>query len=361
MTERASGRAAVWTDERPQAPGRERTIKHPDLIRAAGCVVWRDPDEILLVHRPKYDDWSLPKGKQEPGEQLPLTAVREVAEEASVRPVLGPRLPSVRYLVRGEPKRVDYWSAVTADDAGASNEVDAVRWLPLPAAVELLSYDHDRKVVAGLVPRRTVPLIFVRHASAGSKASWPEDDMLRPLDAHGTADASSVAHLLACFATRARVLSSPAARCVDTVAPYAAAAGTTVETSEALYSKTTRGDSAAPLIRALAAAGRPAIVCVHRENLPALVAAACQELGAARPASVSMPKGAFLVLHCGTGGRDLAGAERYTLSAGSLSIGWPGSWALARRRRRRMRYARYATSSAAAAISTYSAYLFTVL
>ena len=82
------------------------------MIHAAGAVVWRtgpEGPEVLVVHRPKYDDWSLPKGKQEPGEHLLVTAVREVEEETSVRPVLGPPLPSASYLYRGQDKRVDYW------------------------------------------------------------------------------------------------------------------------------------------------------------------------------------------------------------------------------------------------------------
>src|SRR5208282_4607834 len=115
-----------------------------DLIRAAGAVVWRPTiggnsgnsgnsgtsgAEVLLVHRPKYDDWSLPKGKREPGEHILLTAVREVFEETSVRSVLGPRLPTVEYLVGDVRKRIDYWSARSpGSQAAASNEVDVVSW-----------------------------------------------------------------------------------------------------------------------------------------------------------------------------------------------------------------------------------------
>ena len=89
-----------------------------------------DDADVLLVHRPKYDDWSLPKGKREPGEHVLLTAVREVLEETSVRPVLGPRLPTTEYLVRGRPKKVNYWSATAAGaEAAPSHEIDAVAWL----------------------------------------------------------------------------------------------------------------------------------------------------------------------------------------------------------------------------------------
>ena len=160
-------------------------------ILSAGAVLWRpaaDGIEVLLVHRPKYDDWSLPKGKREPGEHVLLTAAREVYEETSVRPVLGPRLRTVEYLVHDRPKQVDYWAALcTHDEAAASHEIDAVCWLPLPQVLERLSYAHDADVIASLRPRATVPLILVRHASAGHKSDWAGEDLLRPLDAEGVA------------------------------------------------------------------------------------------------------------------------------------------------------------------------------
>ena len=112
-----------------------------DAIHSAGAVLWRpacglaDGADVLLVHRPKYDDWSLPKGKREPGEHVLLTAVREVLEETSVCAVLGPRLPTIEYLALGRPKRVDYWSATRPGaEAAPSHEIDAVAWHPLGAA-----------------------------------------------------------------------------------------------------------------------------------------------------------------------------------------------------------------------------------
>jgi 8-oxo-(d)GTP phosphatase len=280
-------------------------------IRAAGAVLWRPGPEILLIHRPKYDDWSLPKGKQEPGEHILLTAVREVQEETSVRPVLGPRLPSASYLFRGEPKRVDYWSA-PAHDAAPDNEIDAVAWLPADQALDRLSYPHDRDVVAAVVPRQTVPLILVRHGSAGAKDDWPGDDTLRPLDARGAADSVALAGLLACFAPRARVLSSPMLRCTETVRPYADLAQVPLETDPALSPyliRTDGGNTPGPVIRELVAAGEPAVVCLHRENLPGVLAAACLALGAVPPADQGLPKGGFWVLH--SAGGKLAAAEKY--------------------------------------------------
>jgi 8-oxo-(d)GTP phosphatase len=303
-----------------------------EAILAAGAVVWRpashQPEkvEVLLVHRPKYDDWSLPKGKREPGEHVLLTAVREVHEETSVRPVLGPRLRTVEYLARGRPKQVDYWSALSAgDQAAASHEVDAVAWLSWPQERGRLSYPHDATVIASLRPRKTVPLILVRHASAGQKGSWPGGDLLRPLDAEGALDAVLLADLLSCFAPSARVISSAAQRCIQTVRPYAAAFGGSVEAEAALVApgragetssdRTDHADSLPRLIRDLVAAAEPTVVCLHGENLPAALAAACSALGSPSPATgpePPLPKGAFYVVHVAAG--ELAGLERYELS-----------------------------------------------
>jgi len=145
------------------------------LIKAAGAVAWRPgPDgrpEILLVHRRKYDDWSLPKGKVEPGETLPVTAVREVLEEGGARLALGRRLNSIRYNVGGRPKRVHYWSASVAsldDHAVPNDEVDEIEWLDADRAIDRVSYRHDHGVLADFarLPAQTVPVILLRHAKA---------------------------------------------------------------------------------------------------------------------------------------------------------------------------------------------------
>jgi 8-oxo-(d)GTP phosphatase len=308
-----------------------------DLILAAGAVPWRRVTdetsggsgalgvETLLVHRPKHDDWSLPKGKREPGEHILLTAVREVFEETGVRSALGPRLPSAEYLNGAFPKRIDYWSMFSpgAADSGftAGHEVDEVSWLPLPQARQRLTYPRDVAVIAGLRPRVTVPLILLRHASAGQKENWPADDESRPLDAKGEVGALALAGLLLCFAPSARVLSSPALRCTESVRPYAEAFGATVDAEAALAlsrrsgdssSRTNRGDALTHLVRDLVAVGGPAVLCLHRENLPKALAAACAALGAPeplKPPDPPLPKGGFWVVHMAGGG--LAGLERY--------------------------------------------------
>jgi 8-oxo-dGTP pyrophosphatase MutT (NUDIX family) len=126
------------------------------MIEAAGGVVWnisaKGVVKVLLVHRPRYDDWSFPKGKLDPGESHRQAAVREVAEETGLSCRLGDELSEVRYADRkGRPKRVRYWSMEPVDGEFAPNdEVDEVRWLPVDEAAELLSYAHDRTVLIAL-------------------------------------------------------------------------------------------------------------------------------------------------------------------------------------------------------------------
>jgi 8-oxo-dGTP diphosphatase len=131
-------------------------VDEPGEVRAAGGLVVRDapPDtvEVALVHRPKYDDWSLPKGKLKPGESWPEGALREVEEETGLRCELGPELEPVRYHDRkARPKLVRYFRMrPLGGDFTPSDEVDELRWAQPGEALELLDYEHDRSLVRGL-------------------------------------------------------------------------------------------------------------------------------------------------------------------------------------------------------------------
>lgn len=303
----------------PQKPADKNT----GTITAAGAVAWRPgpggAPEVLLVHRRRYDDWSLPKGKTEPGEALPVTAVREVREEGGARIVLGRRLTQVKYKVSGRPKRVTYWSAlVTGVDAGAvpNEEIDEAVWLPEEQARERTSYAQDLEVLDAFAaaPADTVPLIMLRHAKAEPKDEWPGQDDVRPLSARGHRDAEAVGPVLACFAPAAGVFTSPALRCTETVRPYAEAAGVRVQRTDALrIARTGRADWSQFLASVLASE-RPAILCGHRENLPGLIAGAAAGLGAAAPSGCDdpLPTAGFCLLHVAAG--KLVGADRYDLS-----------------------------------------------
>ena len=119
-------------------------------VKAAGGVVRRADGTIAVVHRPRYDDWSLPKGKLDPGESFEEAALREVWEETGLRVSLGEELPSVEYTVRDRPKRVRYWLMSVESDPGfePNDEVDELRWLSPRDAEALLTYDRDKGVVA---------------------------------------------------------------------------------------------------------------------------------------------------------------------------------------------------------------------
>jgi len=211
------------------------TRAEPSRVRAAGCAVWRPGDggglETALVHRPKYDDWSLPKGKPEAGEHLLETAHREVLEETGLDVALGRRSVRTTYDVALPdgglaPKDVDYWTAQwTGGRFRANDEVDELRWLSLTEAAELCTHEHDRAVLVDLA-RTDLPLmptvVLVRHGRAGDRAEWDGPDDLRPLDGKGRRQAQRMAEVLPLFRPTA-VFSAPRTRCEQTVAPLAEA------------------------------------------------------------------------------------------------------------------------------------------
>lgn len=289
-------------------------------VRAAGTVLSRHAEsgaEVALIHRSRYDDWSLPKGKREPGEHLLETAVREVAEETGIRVVLGRLLGHASYQSFGRPKRVDYWAARPADTGARpgfvpNDEVDALDWLPVPAAPGRLSYQRDISLLADFAdgPADTIPFILLRHASAGSKRRWSGNDLHRPLDPDGAADAEHLARLLSCFGS-CRVISSAAERCVATVRPYAELTGVPIEIEAGLTMPQPGSGTARELRRTaeIIDDGKPTVICAHGENLSSLLQAACERLGARPPKGPPLRKAAWWVLHTADGA--LAGAERY--------------------------------------------------
>ncbi|GHH79610.1 hypothetical protein GCM10018781_58000 [Kitasatospora indigofera] len=150
-------RAVTGASASPSASlsGRGRTVL------AAGAVLWLPGRQkkkglgrprIALIHRPKYDDWSLPKGKLDPGESLVQAALREVEEETGLRCVLGAELPAQHYLAQGRPKEVRYWAAVPVGGSFTPNrEVDRLEWLPARKARARLTHDRDRVLVDALL------------------------------------------------------------------------------------------------------------------------------------------------------------------------------------------------------------------
>ena len=272
----------------------------PRDVRAAGAVVTRKGGEVLLVHRPKYDDWSFPKGKLDPGEHAVTAAVREVAEETGLDVCLGPPLTRQRYrMSNGRWKSVDYWTAraVGSDDVAgyrANDEIDAVEWVDRQAARDRLTYAYDRDTLdeAGPLRRRTRALVVLRHGKARARGGWTADDRLRPLVQLGESQAQRLVPLLAAFGVTA-VHTSSSTRCVQTVTPYADAAGCSVELHDELSEEDATAEAVVDLVDALLdddLDGGGAVLCTHRPVLPTV-------LDALEVRDVRLEPGAMLVAH----------------------------------------------------------------
>ncbi|MBS5244319.1 MAG: NUDIX hydrolase [Actinomyces graevenitzii] len=236
---------------------RIKASRRPPVL-AAGALVWRlknDKLQVLVVHRPRYDDWSFPKGKAEPGESMVLTAIREVAEETGRQIVLGRYLGKARRrLVSGRKKRTLYWAAQVLPEAGpgeglraavkpaSKREIDKVRWWKVKKAARKLTHADDKRLLARLVDwyesgqLQVHSLVLVRHAKAVSRATWGygiNSEITRPLVmGRGQAQARDVAALLSAYGV-GELVSSPWRRCVDTLAPYAHGCGLDLRSDEA--------------------------------------------------------------------------------------------------------------------------------
>ena len=236
---------------------RLKASRRPPVL-AAGALVWRlknDKLQVLVVHRPRYDDWSFPKGKAEPGESMVLTAIREVAEETGRQIVLGRYLGKARRrLVSGRKKRTLYWAAQVLPEAGpgeglraavkpaSKHEIDKVRWWKAEKAARKLTHADDKRLLARLVDwyesgqLQVRSLVLVRHAKAVSRATWGygiNSEITRPLVmGRGQAQARDVAALLSAYGV-GELVSSPWRRCVDTLAPYAHGCGLDLRSDEA--------------------------------------------------------------------------------------------------------------------------------
>jgi 8-oxo-dGTP pyrophosphatase MutT (NUDIX family)/phosphohistidine phosphatase SixA len=291
-------------------------VAAPSPVLAAGAVVWRDgPEEpeVLTVHRTKHQDWTLPKGKLDPGERLPTTAVRELLEETAVAVRLGLPLPKVSYPFGDAPgtKEVSYWVGRPVGDPDAvreaDHEVDEVRWVPVSQVPELLTYEPDRDLVAQLEHLRarghhdTSPLVVLRHGHARRRDDWHGEDRLRPLSEEGLAEAQRLVPLLAAFGVE-RVVSSDATRCRQTVEPFAAGLGVTVEVHADLDEEHADDASVARRLAALLADPAPSVLCTHRPLLPAALTAIGVEPRQLEP-------GELLVAH--RHGGEVVGTERH--------------------------------------------------
>ena len=245
----------------------------PPPVLAAGALAWREKGgklQVLLVHRPRYDDWSVPKGKLDKGETLPAAAVREVAEETG--------LPD------GRTKIVQYWlgtvRAKVAPGPENAAEIDKVRWVPLAEAEGMVARQGDQVLLQSLRrfaeagELRTAPVVIQRHGAAVSRAKWRRGEGARPLNSKGKKQAKALPPLLDAF-DPGSVVSSPWERCLSTVEPLAKNEGLTVRTKGEL---TEAGHAEHPsrteaVIDRVLSEARPTVVCTHRPVLPTVIEA----------------------------------------------------------------------------------------
>jgi 8-oxo-dGTP diphosphatase len=286
-------------------------VTEADFIVAAGAVVVRKGPEVLLVHRPKYDDWSFPKGKLDPGEHITTAAVREVAEETGLDVRLGPRLSTQAYQVRNgwiRPKLVHYWVArvVHDDDVSAyrpNAEIDAVAWVPLDKAARTLTYERDRETLAeaAAVRKTSHPLVVLRHGKAAPRKQWRGDDRERPLATEGELQAETVVPVLSAYGVQ-RVLSSSSRRCWTTVSPYADVADLEVEVTADLSEEDATPEAVERIVHELLERREPVVLCTHRPVLPHVYEA----LGVPDP---KLDAGTMLVVHHRSG--QVVGLEQH--------------------------------------------------
>jgi 8-oxo-(d)GTP phosphatase len=250
------------------------------VIRAAGALLWRESSvgeiEVALVHRPRYDDWSLPKGKIDENETALACAYREVFEETGIRARFTRQLGTVEYEDNGAQKRVKYWvaQALGASDFVANDEVDQLRWLKPSDSIELATHQSDKEMIERFleIEGPTDTLIILRHTKALERGDWDGDDSLRTLNESGFAQAQSLIDHLAPFAID-EIYSSDFTRCVQTVSPLGESRSLIVSKVPSLNEATFESDPERSIsfANALKQDERNILICSHNPVIPTML------------------------------------------------------------------------------------------
>ena len=252
------------------------------VIQAAGAVLWRrlseDLLQVALIHRPRYDDWSFPKGKVESGEAEISCAHREVLEETGYDAVFGPELCKIQYEVGESTKTVRYWSAQAIGEPSAvhdTEEVDQLIWVTVSDAYAKLSRKGDQEVLKNFEKfgADTTPLILLRHGKAITREEWEGDDGDRPLAQLGQLQSKRMHAIYLPFAVT-EIHSSDAVRCYETVSPMARSMSLNLvywsELSEYAFEKDKK--AAINVVNDIIESEARAIVCGHNPVIPGIVA-----------------------------------------------------------------------------------------
>jgi 8-oxo-dGTP diphosphatase len=287
-------------------------------IYAAGAVCWRIVDGkvmVLLVHRTAYGDVTIPKGKVDPGETLPETAVREIKEETGLSIALGVPLGYAQYRVHsGREKIVHYWAAEITDEAIRAStfvpnaEIAALEWVSVKRALSYASYDQDVEILRHFTKlldegvTSTFPIIVLRHAKATPHGDWHGSDSSRPLTARGVEQATAIVPAIAAWGPR-RITTSSATRCITTVAPLAASLGRKSRSSDDLSQKAyERGEAdVRAVVGKRVASRKPAVLCSHGPVIPLILReialATATPAGSYLSSAADLDPAAFSVVH----------------------------------------------------------------
>jgi 8-oxo-dGTP pyrophosphatase MutT (NUDIX family)/phosphohistidine phosphatase SixA len=287
-------------------------------VQAAGALCWKLKDgelRVLLIGRARDGDVSLPKGKSEPGEFLPHTAVREVEEETGLRVKLGAPLGEISYtLPGGRAKTVHYWAAKVRHKHSSlkgfvpNGEIATAEWATIDEARQKLSYPHDVDILNEFASRSqdgrlsTFPIALLRHGKAVTHSDWGGTDALRPLQQRGQHQAERAAPALAAFGPK-KLITSDAVRCVDTIQPLAELLGKKLKRTALISQEAYESgeDDVLKVVQKRLTKRVAAVLCSHGPVLPEIISRLLSETGGAASAELrraaALDTGGFSVIH----------------------------------------------------------------
>jgi len=280
-----------------------------ELIIAAGGVVWRETKdskiELAIIHRPKYDDWTFPKGKLDSGEELISGAYREILEETGLDIEFGPFLGAVEYESVEEAKHVSYWAAKalsSSKDFHPNHEADLLEWHDFESARKKLTRDTDKEILEIFIdsPYQATKLIMLRHAKALARDEWQSGDEDRPLDNLGQLQAKRMHAVYQVFGI-SQIHTSDAVRCYDTVIGLTNTLKIepviTSKLSEYTFEKNKDKslDYALELAEISRSTGETILLCSHNPVLPRMLERVAKKSSVELPESKLKPGDAWVV------------------------------------------------------------------